>query len=84
MGVIEADDLEPALARAATMDDVIRGIDQEAVRIAGQIARANRLVDPATAAEQQAATLGRRRRASVRDDRVHHLFADRQFQIVNC
>lgn len=68
MGMIEANDLEAAAATLAPRIDVILGIDQKSVRVAGHIACPHDLVDLVRCPEQHAATLTRPRLSSVVQD----------------
>jgi hypothetical protein len=73
MRVIEAHDLEPPLARRPTRCEVIGGVDHEAGRsFVSDIARAHRLDDLFTAAQEQPAAFGRSCFPGVRHDRVAH------------
>ena len=68
--MIEPDDVESGVARVATCLDVIAWIDEESGRILRQVARPNGSRHRAGRSDQDAAALGRRSLARVRDDGV--------------
>jgi hypothetical protein len=71
--VIEADDVEPALAGRAQRREVIGRVDQKSRRrLVSEVPRPHRRDHLSAAAQQQAATLIGRRLPGVKDDRVSY------------
>jgi hypothetical protein len=66
--MVEPDNLEPALSRLAPRVDVVLRVDEEAVRVVGQIARGGGLDNPLVVSEQDAATLTGTRRDGMSHD----------------
>jgi len=77
--MIEADELETALARQPPGVEVILWIDEKAVRIGREISRREGLDDLVGAPKQHAAAFGRRDRPCVRDHRLDHRDTQRVF-----
>ena len=69
MRVIEADDLEAARSREPPGVEMILRVDQEPIRVVGQVAAANRLDDLVGAAQENAAAFDQRSVSRVRGDR---------------
>lgn len=82
MRVIEAQDIEAALAGLASLVDVIDRIDQKAGYTFGDVPGRHRLGDGVAGAEEKPATLTRAGVACVGDDRVKRRTLNSQFP--NC
>jgi hypothetical protein len=76
MRVIEAEYLDAAAAGGAPGVDVISWINQKAGRSIRDVLCPHRLIDGIAAADEDPATLGRRRRPSMSDDDVERLLPD--------